>query len=306
MTLYGDITDTIGGTPLVRLNRVTKGCTAAVYAKIESFNPLASIKDRAAFNMIAQAEKDGLVDGGTSIIEPTSGNTGLGLALVCAVKGYKLTVVMPESMSIERRKLLAHLGAEVVLTPAAEGMKGAIRVAEEMARGCDNSFIPNQFENPANPDIHRRTTGVEIWDDTNGEVDFLVCGVGTGGTITGAGKFLKDKNPGVTVVAVEPSGSDVLSGGSAGKHVIQGIGAGFIPGILDVDIIDEVVTVADDDAVEMARRLAASEGILAGISSGAACWAAVKLAKRDENSGKTVVVILPDTGERYISTLLFE
>lgn len=303
--LYEDITSTIGRTPMVKLRVVARGAPAHVYAKLESFNPLGSVKDRIGVSMIEDAEKRGLIDSGTTIIEPTSGNTGIALAFVCASRGYKLILTMPDTMSMERRHLLAVLGAKVVLTPGTEGMRGAVRVAEELAAELPGSFIPQQFTNQANPRVHRETTAVEIWDDTGGEVDILVCGVGTGGTLTGVAEVLKDRKPSVTAVAVEPAGSPVLTGGAPGTHRIQGIGAGFVPGVLRTDLIDEVLTVTDDDAGVFTRELALKEGILVGISSGAAAWAAVQVAGRPENEGKMVVVILPDTGERYLSTWLF-
>lgn len=303
--LFDDISQTIGNTPLVRLNRVTAGAKAVVYAKLESFNPLSSVKDRIGVGMIADAEEKGLIDKKTTIVEPTSGNTGIALAFVCAAKGYRLVLVMPDSVSVERRKILAVLGAELVLTPGAEGMRGAIQKAEEIARSILVSFMPQQFANPANPRTHRDTTALEIWDDTGGEVDILVCGVGTGGTLTGVAEVIKDRKPGLQVIAVEPQGSPVLSGGSPGLHKIQGIGAGFVPEVLKTDLIDEVVTVSDDDAGKMTRDLASLEGILAGISSGAAAWVAVDVARRPENEGKLLVVVLPDTGERYLSTWVF-
>ncbi len=303
--LFDDISQTIGNTPLVRLNRVTAGAKAVVYAKLESFNPLSSVKDRIGVGMIADAEEKGLIDKKTTIVEPTSGNTGIALAFVCAAKGYRLVLVMPDSVSVERRKILAVLGAELVLTPGAEGMRGAIQKAEEIAGSIQVSFMPQQFKNPVNPRTHRDTTALEIWDDTGGEVDILVCGVGTGGTLTGVAEVIKDRKPGLQVIAVEPQGSPVLSGGSPGLHKIQGIGAGFVPEVLKTDLIDEVVTVSDDDAGKMTRDLASLEGILAGISSGAAAWAAVEVARRPENEGKLLVVVLPDTGERYLSTWVF-
>lgn len=304
--LFDDITQTIGNTPLVRLNRVTAEAKAVVYAKLESFNPLSSVKDRIGVGMIADAEERGLIDEETTIVEPTSGNTGVGLAFTCAAKGYRLVLVMPDSVSLERRQILAILGAELVLTPGAEGIPGAIRKAEEIAGSIKGSFMPQQFANPANPRTHRETTAREIWDDTDGEVDILVCGVGTGGTLTGVAEVLKGGKPGFQVIAVEPEGSPVLSGGSPGPHRIQGIGAGFVPEVLRTDLIDEVVTVSDDDAGKMTRDLARREGILAGISSGAAAWAAVDVARRPENEGKLIVVVLPDTGERYLSTWVFQ
>ena len=303
--LFDDITQTVGNTPLVRLNQVTAGAKAVVYAKLESFNPLSSVKDRIGVGMIADAEKKGLIDEETTIVEPTSGNTGIALAFVCAAKGYRLVLVMPDSVSLERRKVLAVLGAELVLTPGAEGMRGAIQKAEEVAGSIQVSFMPQQFTNPANPRTHRETTAVEIWDDTDGAIDLLACGVGTGGTLTGVAGFIKDRKPALKVIAVEPDGSPVLSGGSPGLHRIQGIGAGFVPEVLKTDLIDEVVTVSDDDAGMMTRDLARKEGILAGISSGAAAWAAVEVARRPENEGKLMVVVLPDTGERYLSTWVF-
>jgi cysteine synthase A len=303
--LFDDITQTVGNTPLVRLNQVTAGAKAVVYAKLESFNPLSSVKDRIGVGMIADAEKKGLIDEGTTIVEPTSGNTGIALAFVCAAKGYRLVLVMPDSVSLERRKVLAVLGAELVLTPGAEGMRGAIQKAEEVAGSIQVSFMPQQFTNPANPRTHRETTAVEIWDDTDGAIDLLACGVGTGGTLTGVAGLIKDRKPALKVIAVEPEGSPVLSGGSPGLHRIQGIGAGFVPEVLKTDLIDEVVTVSDDDAGMMTRDLARKEGILAGISSGAAAWAAVEVARRPENEGKLLVVVLPDTGERYLSTWVF-
>jgi cysteine synthase A len=303
--VYADITRTIGNTPLVRLNRVTKGLPATVLAKLESFNPLGSVKDRIGVNMIEAAEQAGLIHEDTVIVEPTSGNTGVGLAFVCAARGYRLILTMPDTMSIERRRLLQALGAELILTPGAEGMPGAVRKAEELAVQDTRYFIPQQFKNPANPEIHRRTTAEEIWRDTDGEVDVVVAGVGTGGTITGIAEVLKDRKPGFQAIAVEPSASPVLSGGKPGPHKIQGIGAGFVPDVLRVDLIDEVIQVANEDAAATARRLAKEEGILAGISSGAAAFAALQVAARPENAGRLIVVILPDTGERYLSTGLF-
>jgi cysteine synthase A len=309
--IYSDITKTVGNTPLVRLNRVT-ACTdvqasiqATVLTKVESFNPLSSVKDRIGVNMIDAAEREGRITKDTLIVEPTSGNTGIGLAFTCAARGYKLILTMPDTMSVERRQLLQALGAELILTPGAEGMKGAIRKAEEMAAEDPRVFIPYQFKNPANPEIHRRTTAEEIWRDTDGEVDVVVAGVGTGGTITGIAEALKARKPGFQAVAVEPVGSPVLSGGEPGPHKIQGIGAGFVPDVLRLDLVDEIVQVTDDAAWEMARRLAREEGIFAGISSGANTYAALQIAARPENAGKTIVVILPDTGERYLSTGVF-
>jgi cysteine synthase A len=304
--IYGSIVKTVGNTPLVRLNRVTENLDATVLAKLESFNPLGSVKDRIAVNMIEAAERESLIDQNTVILEPTSGNTGIGLAFVCASKGYRLVLTMPDTMSVERRRLLEALGAELILTPGAEGMRGAIRHAEEMAAGDSHYFIPQQFMNPANPEIHRRTTAEEIWRDTDGEVDVVVAGVGTGGTITGIAQVLKPRKPGLRAVAVEPAGSPVLSGGKPGPHKIQGIGAGFIPDILRLDLLDEVIQVTNDDAATTARRLAREEGILVGISSGAAAFAALQLAARPENEGRLIVAILPDTGERYLSTGLFD
>jgi len=304
--VYQDITQTIGNTPLVRLNRITEGAHAEVLAKLESFNPLSSVKDRIGLSMIEDAEQKGLLNKDTVIIEPTSGNTGIGLAFVCAAKGYRLILTMPETASMERRQLMAALGAELVLSPGSEGMKGAIRNAEELIENTPGSFLPNQFKNPANPKIHRETTAEEIWRDTEGKVDVLVAGVGTGGTLTGVAQVLKERKAEFRAIAVEPADSPVLSGGKPGPHKIQGIGAGFIPEVLETELIDEIVTVTDEDAGETARRLAREEGILAGISAGAAVWAAVEVAKRQENEGKVIVVILPDSGERYLTTWLFQ
>jgi cysteine synthase A len=299
------ITDLIGKTPIVRINRLNEG-GAVIYAKLESFNPFSSVKDRIALALIEAAEKDGRIKKGTVIIEPTSGNTGIGLAFVAAVKGYRIILTMPETMSIERRKLLKALGAELELTEGAKGMKGAIAKAEELAAATPNSFIPQQFNNPANPAIHETTTGPEIWEDTEGKVDILIGGVGTGGTISGAGVFLKSKKPSIKVIAVEPSSSPVLSGGQPGPHKIQGIGAGFVPQVYRKDIVDEIYQTDDIKAGNAARRAAKEEGILIGISSGAALEAALTVSKRPENKDKTIVVILPDTGERYLSTWLWE
>ncbi|MDN5326023.1 MAG: cysteine synthase [Moorella sp. (in: firmicutes)] len=303
--IYENITQLIGGTPIVRLNRMNQ-TRAEVLVKLELFNPAGSIKDRIALAMIEDAEERGLLDKETVIIEPTSGNTGIGLAMVAAARGYKLILTMPETMSQERRQLLKGFGAELVLTPGAEGMKGAIRRAEELAATYPRAFIPQQFENPANPAVHRRTTAAEIYDATDGQLDILVCGVGTGGTITGAGEVLKERIPGLQVVAVEPASSPVLSGGMAGPHKIQGIGAGFVPEILNIDVIDEIIQVTDEEAIDTARRLAREEGLMVGISSGAACGAALRLAGRPENAGKRILAVLPDTGERYLSTSLFQ
>ena len=303
--LFEDITRTVGNTPLVKLHRVTEGCVADVYGKLESFNPVSNVKDRIAVAMIEDAEKAGRISPGGTVVEPTSGNTGIGLAMVCAARGYKLILTMPDTMSVERQQLMAVMGAEVLLTPGSQGMRGAIAKAEEIAADVAGSFIPQQFKNPSNPRTHREHTALEIWDDTDGAVDILVCGVGTGGTITGVSEVLKDKKPAIHSVAVEPAGSPVLSGGEPGPHGIQGIGAGFVAAVLRMELIDEVVTVTDKQAGGMTKKLATLEGILAGISSGAATWAAVEVAKRPENDGKMVVVVLPDTGERYLSTWLF-
>ncbi len=305
MNIAGSITDLIGNTPMVKIGKLNTG-GGEVVAKIESFNPLSSVKDRIGLAMIDAAEREGKINKDTVIIEPTSGNTGIALAFVCAAKGLRLILTMPDSMSIERRKLLKALGAELVLTEGAKGMKGAIEKAESLARVSENCFVPNQFNNPANPAIHVCTTAEEIWRDTDGKVDFFVVGVGTGGTITGAGGELKRRNPELRVIAVEPDGSPVLSGGDPGPHKIQGIGAGFVPDVFDKGVVDEVITVNEDDAGRTSRDLAAREGILGGISSGAALWAALQVAKRPENEGKRIVVILPDTGERYLSTWLWD
>lgn len=305
MKIAKDITRLIGNTPLVRLNRITDNCVASIAAKLEFFNPGSSIKDRIGLSMIEQAEKEGKIKKNTVILEPTSGNTGIALAFVCAVKGYKLVLTMPETMSLERRQLLKAFGAEIILTAGREGMVGAVKRAEELARADKSYFMPQQFKNPANPEIHRRTTAQEIWSDTDGKVDILVAGVGTGGTITGIAEMIKKRKPSLEVVAVEPKDSAVLSGEKPGIHKIQGIGAGFIPEVLNTQIIDEIIQVSNEDAINTARSLAFKEGILAGISSGAATFAALEVAKRKENKGKLAVVILPDTGERYLSTELF-
>ena len=304
--IAGDSSELIGNTPLVRLNHVTEGVKVEVVAKLESFNPLASIKDRIGVAMIVDAEERGLIQKDTVIVEPTSGNTGIALAFVCAARGYRLVLTMPDTMSLERRQLLSIFGAELVLTPGSEGMPGAIKKAEQLVTENPNYLMLQQFKNPANPEIHRLTTAEEIWRDTGGRVDILVCGVGTGGTITGITEVIKPRKPELKAIAVEPIDSPVLSGGNGGLHKIQGIGAGFIPDILRIDLIDEIITVSNEDAGVMARRLAREEGILAGISSGAATWAALKISRRPENEGKLIVVILPDTGERYLSTWLFQ
>ncbi|XUW99704.1 MAG: cysteine synthase A [Dehalogenimonas sp.] len=304
--IAADITETIGNTPLVRLNRVTAGAGAEVVAKLESFNPLHSVKDRIGVAMITDAEASGKIKPGATIVEPTSGNTGIALAFTAAARGYRLILTMPETFSMERRQLLAILGAEIVLTPGVEGMGGAIRRAQELADSNPGYFMPQQFKNPANPEIHRLTTAEEIWRDTEGRVDALVSGVGTGGTITGVAEALKKRKPSFKAFAVEPTASPVLSGGKPGPHKIQGIGAGFVPQVLKTDLIDEIIQVSNENAGIMARRLAKEEGILVGISSGAAAWAAVELAKRPEMNGKLIVVVLPDTGERYLSTWLFQ
>jgi cysteine synthase A len=306
MKIQNSVLDGIGETPLIHLNRITASLKCNLLAKVEAKNPGGSIKDRIAFKMISEAEKQGLLTKETVIIEPTSGNTGIGLALVSAVKGYHLILTMPESMSIERQQLLKAYGAELVLTPAAKGMKGAVKKAEELATKIPKSFVPQQFQNPANPQIHRETTGPEIWKATEGKIDILIAGVGTGGTITGITEYIKPLKPEFQAIAVEPFNSPVLSGGSPGPHSIQGIGAGFIPTILRLDLIDEVIKVKDQDAKETTRRLAKEEGLLVGISSGAATYAALQVAERPENEGKLLVVILPDTGERYLSTSLYE
>lgn len=303
--VFSDVGKTIGNTPLVRPRRVVRGLEADVVVKLEYFNPLGSVKDRIGVSMIETAEREGQIHPGTLIVEPTSGNTGIALAFLCAAKGYRLCLTMPDTMSIERRKLLKHLGAELVLTPGALGMKGAIERAEDIVAGAKDAYMPDQFKNPANPDIHRKTTAEEIWNDTGGRVDIFVSGVGTGGTITGVSEVIKGRKPSFRAVAVEPADSPVLSGGKPGPHKIQGIGAGFVPDVLNVSVIDEVVTVTNDDAFETARRLAKEEGILCGISSGAAVWVALQIGKRPENRGKQIVAVLPSTGERYISTDLF-
>lgn len=306
MGVFNSVLETIGKTPLIRLNRITEGSKATVLGKLESRNPSGSIKDRACLSMIAEAEKKGIVKSNTVIIEPTSGNTGIGLAMIAAVKGYRLILTMPETMSLERRKLLKAYGAELILTPASQGMSGAIKKAEELALNTPESFVPQQFNNPSNPKIHQKTTGPEIWKDTKGKIDILVAGVGTGGTLTGITEYIKPIKPTFRAVAVEPANSPVLSGGKKGTHKIQGIGAGFIPNVLKLNFVDEIVTVKDEDAIETTRQLARKEGLLVGISAGAATYAALQVANRSENENKLLVVILPDTGERYLSTELFK
>ena len=305
MRIAEDVTQLIGNTPLVRLHRVTEGAVADVVAKLEFFNPANSVKDRIGVSMLDAAEEAGLIKPDTIILEPTSGNTGIALAMVCAARGYRIVLTMPETMSVERRMLLRAYGAELILTPGPDGMPGAIAKAEELAKTNQRYFVPQQFENPANPAIHRATTAEEVWRDTDGKVDIFVSGVGTGGTVTGVAQVIKERKPSAQFVAVEPAASPVLSGGKKGPHPIQGIGAGFVPPVLDLDLIDEVITVGNDDSLSLARRLAAEEGLLVGISSGAAAVAALQVARRPENAGKLVVVILPDFGERYLSTPLF-
>jgi cysteine synthase A len=305
MNIANNVTDLIGNTPLVRINRLAQGCAAEVVAKLEFQNPAHSVKDRIGLSMIEAAEKAGQIKPDTIILEPTSGNTGIGLAMVCAARGYRCTLVMPDTMSLERRMLLRGYGAELVLTPGAERMPGAIRRAEEMAAADPRYLIPQQFRNPANPDVHRRTTAEEIWRDTEGKADILISGIGTGGTITGVGEVLKGRKPSFRCVAVEPEGSPVLSGGAAGPHPLQGIGAGFVPQVLNTQIYDEIIRVTNDDAFDIARRMAREEGLLVGISSGAAMWAGLEVARRAENAGKLIVVIIPSFGERYLSTPLF-
>jgi cysteine synthase len=305
MRIAEDVTQLTGNTPLVRLRRVTKGAMAEVAAKLESFNPASSVKDRIGVSMIDAAERAGLIRPDTIILEPTSGNTGISLAMVCAARGYRCVLTMPETMSLERRMLLRAYGAELILTPGADGMPGAIARAEELAKTDRRYFVPQQFENPANPAIHRATTAEEVWSDTDGTVDIFVSGVGTGGTITGVAEVIKERKPSARFVAVEPAASPVLSGGAKGPHPIQGIGAGFVPPVLEMGLVDEIITVGNEDALAVARRLAREEGLLVGISSGAAAWAALQVARRPENAGKLVVVVLPDFGERYLSTALF-
>ncbi len=304
--IVNDVTELIGNTPLVKLNKIAKDVEAKIVGKLEFFNPCGSVKDRIGVSMITEAEKKGFLKKDSVVVEPTSGNTGIALAFVCAVKGYRLVLTMPDTMSIERRKILEAFGAEIVLTPGSEGMKGAIKKAEEIVKNNCKAFTPQQFKNPANPEIHRKTTALEIWKDTDGKVDILVSGVGTGGTITGVAEVIKKRKPSFKAIAVEPADSPVLSGGEPGSHKIQGIGAGFVPDVLNRDIIDEIIKVTNEEAIICARRLAKEEGIFAGISSGAAVWAAIKVAKRKENKNKLIVVILPDLGDRYLSTELFQ